>query len=108
MILNATDADSEDNSKIQYSILNPINGFSIGQYDGVLKVNLSNITTLNEDVVMTIKATDMGNPPMHSMVPVRIKVSTRSISGHSGANKMDYKYVLHLILIQGVSYKKYR
>ncbi|KAF5281948.1 hypothetical protein FQA39_LY00472 [Lamprigera yunnana] len=77
LAVNATDADFGDNAKINYSILSPVSGFSIGDLDGVLKVNLSNVsTTLRQDLHLTVVATDFGKPPLHSSASVRIKVNT--------------------------------
>ncbi|KAJ8985393.1 hypothetical protein NQ317_007551 [Molorchus minor] len=91
LVLNATDADTDNNADIHYSILNPISGFSIGTVDGILRANLSNVSTLTEDVLLTIKATDQGNPSFHSFAPVRIKVSGGFGTGTTSHNKKDYK-----------------
>ncbi|KAJ8953096.1 hypothetical protein NQ318_013438 [Aromia moschata] len=91
LVLNVTDADTDVNANIQYSILNPVPGFSIGPVDGILRANLSNVSALTEDVLLTIKATDQGNPPFHSVAPVRIKVNGGSGTGTASHNKRDYK-----------------
>lgn len=89
--MNVTDADTDDNARISYSLVNPISGFSIGPADGILKANLTNVSTLTEDVLLTVKAMDQGSPPLSSVVPVRVKVSSGSGSGVSSLNKKDYR-----------------
>ncbi|KAG5896560.1 hypothetical protein JTB14_010389 [Gonioctena quinquepunctata] len=87
--LNATDSDTEENGKVRYSIVNPIPGFVIGDDDGILRANIS--ATQMEDILLTVKATDMGNPPQHSFVPVRIRTNVGVGSGQKSINKLDYK-----------------
>lgn len=67
-----------------------MDGFTIGRSDGILKANLTNASTLTNDIQLTIKASDSGNPPLHSFASVRVKISGESspISSH-GRN--DYK-----------------
>ncbi|KAF5284599.1 hypothetical protein FQR65_LT02425 [Abscondita terminalis] len=77
LTVNATDVDFGDNAKINYSLFSPVNGFTIGEDDGILRVNLSNVSkTLRQDLHLTIVATDLGKPPLHSSASVRIKVNT--------------------------------
>ncbi|KAK4886122.1 hypothetical protein RN001_002393 [Aquatica leii] len=77
LTVNATDADFGENAKINYSLYSPVSGFSIGDNDGILRVNLSKVsTTLRQDLHITIVATDLGKPPLHSSASVRIKVNT--------------------------------
>jgi hypothetical protein len=90
LTVNTTDADSGDNAKIEYSLLNAIPSFSIGRTDGILRANLSKISTLTQDIQLTVQAVDLGKPPMKAVASVRIKVNSRS--GHmSSNNKRDYK-----------------
>lgn len=89
--LNSTDADSKENGQIRYSIVNPISGFSVGASDGILRANLSNISTTAGDILLTLKATDMGTPALFSVVPVRIKVNSDSGVGSKSVDEMDYK-----------------
>lgn len=91
LTLNTTDLDYGENSRVKYSILNPTSGFSIGMYDGVLRVNQSNVTLTNGgDFQLTIRASDMGSPSLHSLASVRVKVN-----GGGGVNfstsKKDYR-----------------
>ncbi|KAJ8922560.1 hypothetical protein NQ315_007590 [Exocentrus adspersus] len=91
LVLNATDPDYDENAKINYSLLNPISGFTIGSIDGILRANLTNVSTLTEDVLLTVKATDKGTPNLSSMVPVKVKINTGSGLGITTQNKKDYK-----------------
>ncbi|CAG9763030.1 unnamed protein product [Ceutorhynchus assimilis] len=77
LTLNATDKDSGKNSELTYTIANPLSGFYINPSDGILKVNVSNVTSTLQDVYLTIKAEDSGEPSLHSLVSVRIKNSKR-------------------------------
>lgn len=105
LTVNATDADSGNNSKITFSIVNPTAGFSIGAVDGIIKVNVSNMSASLQDVFLTIRAEDSGEPPRHSLAVVRIKNSKRMESSYG--YKKEYKitvpedtkigsYLLHL------------
>lgn len=89
--VNATDCDTGDNGKIKYSLVTPPVGFLIGEYDGVLKANLSTLSTyLPEDVEITVKASDFGNPSLYSFASVRVQINTAS--ERSGqASKRDYR-----------------
>ncbi|XP_074037726.1 dachsous cadherin-related 1 isoform X2 [Leptinotarsa decemlineata] len=89
--LNATDPDTEENGKIRYSIVNITPGFVIGEDDGILRTNLSTVLSHTEDILLTVKATDMGDPLLHSFVPVRIRTNVGSGSGQKSVNKLDYK-----------------
>lgn len=89
--LNSTDADSKENGQIRYSIVNQQPGFFLGPTDGILKANLSNISKTMGDILLTVKAMDMGTPPLYTVVPVRIKINTCSGVGPKSVNKMDYK-----------------
>lgn len=66
-------------------------GLFVGPIDGILRANLSNISKTTGDILITVKAMDTGNPPLYSVVPVRIKVNTGSGVGPKSLNKMDYK-----------------
>ncbi|KYB28093.1 Protein dachsous-like Protein [Tribolium castaneum] len=89
LTVNTTDSDSGDNARVEYFLLNPIPSFAIGRTDGILRANLSNIST-TQDVQLYVQATDLGKPPLKSVVSVRIKTNNRS--GHvSSSNKKDYK-----------------
>lgn len=89
--MNATDLDSEENGKIKFSLRNMSNIFAIGESDGVLKVNTSNIPNGHQqDFQLTVLASDSGKPPLHSAVSVRVKVTGQSTFGAS-SNKKDYR-----------------
>lgn len=89
--VNATDADSGDNGKIKYSLVAPPAGFSIDADEGVLKANLSTIAANSlRDMEVTVKASDLGSPPLSSFASIRIQVN--AVSGiNSQTNKRDYK-----------------
>lgn len=89
--LNSTDADSKENGQIRYSIVNSMSGFFVGPTDGILRANLSNISTTVGDILLTVKAMDMGTPSLFSVVPVRVKINTGTGIGSTSLNKMDYK-----------------
>lgn len=91
LTVNATDLDSEENNKIRFSLRNTSNVFSIGEHDGILKANTTNIGTGHkQDFQLTVLATDSGKPPLHSAVSVRVKVNSQSTFGGS-PNKKDYR-----------------
>lgn len=71
LAVNASDSDFDDNARIKYSLLNPTPGFSIGMYDGVLRANLSNISSIStQSFQLTVVATDEGSPPLSSVAAV--------------------------------------
>ncbi len=81
LTVNATDADTETNAKIRYSIARPVDGFSIGEMSGVLYVNTSRIARpLARDIQLTIKASDSGTPTLSSIVAVRVHVSSNGFT----------------------------
>lgn len=90
MTVNATDADAGDNGLLKYSILNLVQGFSIDENTGVLRVNQSNISSPIQDFQITIKATDSGKPPLYALTSVRIKVNN-GVGGSTKRNDKDYK-----------------
>lgn len=81
LTVNATDADTELNAKIRYSIVNPIPGFTISEMSGILYVNTSQIARpLTSDIQVTIMASDSGMPPLSSVSTVRIHVNSNSFA----------------------------
>lgn len=94
LTLNTTDEDTGDNAKVKYSILNPVSGFTVGAYDGILRVNQSNVSSpLSEDFHLTIQASNLGNPPLHSVVSVRVRVNSGVVSNYN-YNKKDFRLQL--------------
>lgn len=92
--INATDKDTADNAMIKYSIPTSVNGFTIGLYDGILFLNQSNVssTTSLDNVLLTVKAEDSGNPPLHSLVSVRVQHNRNLLFGaNSFENKREYR-----------------
>lgn len=91
LTVNASDADTENNGRIAYSLLNPPTGFSIGVDDGVLRANLSNITSSPyQDIELIVKASDLGTPQLYSTASVRLQVN--SAAGPDGQpSKKDFK-----------------
>lgn len=75
--MNASDADTEMNAKIRYSIASPITGFTIGEISGVLYVNTSRIgRPLTSDIQVSIMASDSGTPSLSSIAAVRVHVNS--------------------------------
>ncbi|XP_055711473.1 protein dachsous [Phlebotomus papatasi] len=90
LTVNATDADSEVNAKIRYSIVKPISGFRIGESSGILYANTSRIPKpLREDIQLTVAATDSGNVPLMTTTTVRIHVNSNS---HAKPQFMQNQY----------------
>lgn len=81
LTVNATDADTEPNAKIRYSIANPIDGFTIGESSGVLYVNTSRLARpLTKDIQVSVTASDSGNPSLSATVTVRVHVSSNGFT----------------------------
>lgn len=91
LTVNASDADTENNGKIKYALVNPPTGFTIGVDDGVLRANLSNITsTPSHDIELIVRASDMGTPQLFSTASIRLQVN--SAPGADGqSNKRDFR-----------------
>lgn len=81
LTVNATDADTEKNGKILYSITTPISGFSIGEMSGIIYVNTSRIIRpLIRDIQLSIKASDSGTPSLSSTASVRVHVHSNGFA----------------------------
>lgn len=79
--MNATDADTDKNAKIRYSIASPIAGFTIGEMSGVVYVNTSRIgRPLTRDIQLCIMATDLGSPSLSSTAAVRVHVNSNGLA----------------------------
>lgn len=90
LTVNATDADSEQNALIRYSLKNPPMGFSIGEETGILYANLSKIQKpLKTDIQLTVIATDSGIPPLSSTATVRIHINSKS---HIKPHYLQHQY----------------
>lgn len=77
--MNATDADTDANGRIRYSLNTAIPGFSVGEMTGTLYTNMSKIPKpIKEDIQLTIVATDMGVPSMSSTTTVRIHINSNN------------------------------
>lgn len=88
--MNATDADSEQNALIRYSLKNPPMGFTIGEETGILYANLSKIQKpLKSDIQLTVIATDAGIPPLSSTATVRIHINSKS---HIKPHYLQHQY----------------
>ena len=90
LVVNASDRDTGDNAKIKYTILNPTQGFSMGEENGIVYVNQSNISSFVQDFQIAVKAEDYGKPPLYSVASVRIKMKS-GLSSSDKSNKRDYK-----------------
>ncbi|KAJ6648788.1 Protein dachsous, partial [Pseudolycoriella hygida] len=81
LTVNATDVDTEENAQILYSIASPTAGFTVGESSGVLYVNTSRITRpLNNDIQVTIMASDSGTPSLSSIAVVRVHVNSNGFT----------------------------
>jgi hypothetical protein len=75
--VNASDADSGENAEIRYSLLTPVEGFTVDQTTGILHGNRSGIpaSLMKQDIQLVIVATDSGQPSLSSTVAVRIHIT---------------------------------
>jgi hypothetical protein len=75
--VNASDADSGQNAEVRYSLLTPVEGFTMDQTTGALHCNRSGIPAplMKQDIQLVVVATDSGQPALSSTVAVRIHVS---------------------------------
>ncbi|XP_022221546.2 LOW QUALITY PROTEIN: protein dachsous [Drosophila obscura] len=77
--VNATDADAEgSNSRIQYSIEPPIEGFSVAAASGVVSVNMSRLPlpeSASGDYFVRILARDGGKLPLTGATLLRVQAS---------------------------------
>jgi hypothetical protein len=75
--VNASDADSGQNAEVRYSLLTPVEGFTVDQTTGTLHCNRSGIpaSLMKQDIQLVVVATDSGQPALSSTVAVRIHVS---------------------------------
>lgn len=90
LTVNATDADGEANSKIKYSIKNPIPGFTINESTGVIYANTSRISQpVKSDIQLIIVAVDSGSPPLSATTTVRIHVNANS---HIKPHYLQHQY----------------
>lgn len=77
LTVNATDLDSGENSKIQYTLIKPRLGFTVGDITGILSVNVSKIPKpIKGDIQLTIAASDSGSPILRTVTTVRIHVNS--------------------------------
>lgn len=90
LTVNTTDSDSGENAKVKYSLLYTVPGFHIGIYDGILRANQSNISAISNNYQITVKATDLGTPPLHSLASIRV-VSSGNTGINSLFNNKDHK-----------------
>lgn len=90
MTVNATDADSDANAVIKYSIKNAPAGFSIGEDTGVLYANMSRIQKpLKSEIQLIVVARDSGTPPLSSSATVRIHINAKS---HIKPHYLQHQY----------------
>lgn len=90
MTVNATDADSESNALIKYSIKSPPPGFTIGDETGILYANLSRVQKpLKSDMQLTVIATDSGAPSLSATTTVRIHINSKS---HIKPHYLQHQY----------------
>jgi protocadherin-16/23 len=88
--VNATDADSEANAAIKYSIKNAPAGFSIGEETGILYANMSRIQKpLKSEIQLIVVARDSGSPVLSSTTTVRIHINSKS---HIKPHYLQHQY----------------
>lgn len=88
--MNATDADSEANAAIKYSIKNALAGFSIGEETGILYANMSRIQKpLKSEIQLIVVAKDSGSPALSSTATVRIHINSKS---HIKPHYLQHQY----------------
>lgn len=95
LTVNASDADTADNGRIRFSLVNPPQGFTISG-DGVLRANLSMVQT-HSDVELIVEASDSGKPSLQSRASVRLQINSAT-SFNGQITKRDYRYILSLII----------
>ncbi|XP_053677409.1 protein dachsous [Anopheles nili] len=84
LTVNATDADSESNASLRYSIVSPIGaaakGFSIDESGGQLFANVSELAAngIGGTLYLTVGATDSGQPTLSSTTTVRVELKSKS------------------------------
>jgi hypothetical protein len=59
--LNVTDLDEGDNGKLEYQLINPLPGFTIDRYNGLIKFDYRQWIRSNQTILM-INITDNGKP----------------------------------------------
>ncbi|XP_071787614.1 protein dachsous-like [Asterias amurensis] len=76
LTVNATDADIDNNAHIVYSMgVAPVQGFVIDAITGAIRTNQTIEFNLAQPVIqLVVTATDHGNPPLSSVVAVRVQV----------------------------------
>lgn len=90
LTVNATDADSEMNARVKYSIKNLLPGFTIGEDSGILYANLSKINKpMKSDIQLTVVASDSGVPSLSSTTTVRIHINSKS---HIKPHYLQHQY----------------
>ena len=71
--VSATDADSNMNGEVAYSLDDGFGAFEIGQTNGIISNVLSPLTRTLYRII--VRATDKGSPPLSSTVTVEISVT---------------------------------
>ena len=80
--VNATDKDSGDYGKVQYSFATPADAFVINQETGVIKTTKSlPLDPTQPPVKLIVKASDLGSPPFINTVTVWLRVKTPNYKG---------------------------
>lgn len=72
--VNATDADSSHNGHVRYSIEDPASIFAVDEHTGQIRTNGA-LGGASEEYLLTVTATDEGDPPLASAATVRITVA---------------------------------
>ncbi|CAI4230768.1 unnamed protein product [Auanema sp. JU1783] len=89
--VQATDKDSGDNGKLSYSLERHEEQFSISA-DG--SVVLHSAMTMGSEYLITVTASDHGNPRLTSSVPIRITASYKKPSEQPQFPQKDYEFLI--------------
>ncbi|KAK6621206.1 hypothetical protein RUM43_011512 [Polyplax serrata] len=80
LTVNASDLDSGNNAKIKFSLLKPLEGFTVDSNKGTIYANKSALlpslmTEGIKDIDLAVVATDMGKPSLSSLTSIRVRVN---------------------------------
>jgi hypothetical protein len=76
LTVNASDLDSGDNARIQFSLLGTADGFRIDEWTGTLYTNRSvQYDARSPHVQLLVTATDSGFPTRSAVAAVRVRLT---------------------------------
>ena len=88
--VQATDADIGNNAMIKYSILNEHEAFEIGENSGVISTSGNIDREEVSQYILTVRASDCGNPSMFSDAQVVVIVDDVNDSPPFFSNVSDF------------------